>query len=137
MSSTGSDGMGFIVSTCHYKKNPIVVASIPLTIALLLRYDTSMIELNIDTSEFMDFFRQNDVKVIGIFGSAARGEATYQSDIDLLVEFSKRKSLLDLVALERKISAIFGKKVDLLTEAALSPYLRERIKKDLHILYEA
>ena len=129
--------MGFIVSTCHYKKNPIVVASIPLTIALLLRYDTSMIELNIATSEFMDFCRQNDVKVIGIFGSAARGEATDQSDIDLLVEFSKRKSLLDLVALERKISAIFGKKVDLLTEAALSPYLRERIKKDLHILYEA
>jgi len=96
-----------------------------------------MIELNIATSEFMDFCRQNDVKVIGIFGSAARGEATDQSDIDLLVEFSKRKSLLDLVALERKISAIFGKKVDLLTEAALSPYLRERIKKDLHILYEA
>jgi predicted nucleotidyltransferase len=44
---------------------------------------------------------------------------------------------LDLVALERKISAILGKKVDLLTEAALSPYLRERIKKDLQILYEA
>jgi uncharacterized protein len=94
-----------------------------------------MIELNIATSEFMDLCRQNDVKIISMFGSAARGEATEQSDIDLLVEFSKRKSLLDLVALERKI-AIFGKKVDLLTEAALSPYLREGIKKDLQILYE-
>jgi predicted nucleotidyltransferase len=96
-----------------------------------------MIGLNIATAEFMDLCRQNDVKVISIFGSAARGEATDQSDIDLLVEFSKRKSLLDLVSLERKISAIFGKKVDLLTEAALSPYIRERIRKDLQIVYEA
>jgi uncharacterized protein len=96
-----------------------------------------MIELNFATTELIDLCRQNDVKTIGVFGSAARGEATDKSDIDLLVEFSKRKSLLDLVALERKISAIFGKKVDLLTEAALSPYLREQIKKDLRILYEA
>jgi uncharacterized protein len=103
----------------------------------LIRYDTNMEDLNIATPEFMDLCRLNDVKVISVFGSTARGEATEHSDIDLLVEFSERKSLLDLVALERKISEIFGKKVDLLTEAALSPYLRERIKKELHILYEA
>ena len=92
-----------------------------------------MIELNIATTEFLDLCRRNDVKTIGLFGSAARGEATEQSDVDMLVEFSRRKSLLDLVALERKISELFGKKVDLLTEAALSPYLREQIKKDLQI----
>ena len=67
----------------------------------------------------------------------ARGEATDQSDIDLLVYFSKRKSLLALVALERQLSTALGRKVDLLTEAAISPYLRERIKRELQVIYEA
>jgi hypothetical protein len=67
----------------------------------------------------------------------ARGEAGEASDIDLLVEFSRRKSLLALVSLERMISAALGRKVDLLTEAAISPYLRDRIKNELQVIYEA
>jgi len=57
--------------------------------------------------------------------------------IDLLLKFSKRKSLLSLVKLERELSASIGRKIDLLTEASISPYLRDRIKKELRILYEA
>ena len=96
-----------------------------------------MVALPFDTEKLIDICRQNDVSKISIFGSMARGEANEQSDIDLLVEFSKRKSLLALVALERKISAALGRKVDLLTEAAISPYLRDSIKRDLRIVYEA
>ena len=90
-----------------------------------------------DVKTLVDICRQNDVTRIGVFGSAARGEATEGSDIDLIVEFSKRKSLLAVVALERKISAVIGRKVDLLTEAALSPYLRGRILQELQVIYEA
>ncbi len=90
-----------------------------------------------DTNKLIAICRQNDVAKIGVFGSMARGEFNDQSDVDLLVEFSKRKSLLALVALERQISVALGKKVDLLTEAAISPYLRDRIKRDLRIIYEA
>lgn len=96
-----------------------------------------MVALPFDTSKLIEICRQNDVAKVGIFGSMARGEADDQSDVDLLVEFSKRKSLLALVALERQISAALGRKVDLLTEAAISPYLRDRIKRDLQIIYEA
>ncbi len=95
-----------------------------------------MVALPFDTSKLIEICRQNDVAKVGIFGSMARGEADDQSDVDLLVEFSKRKSLLALVALERQISAALGRKVDLLTEAAISPYLRDRIKRDLQIIYE-
>ena len=77
--------------------------------------------LPFNTSTLIEICRQNDVAELSIFGSMARGEASEQSGIDLLVEFSKRKSLLSLVALERKISAALGRKVDLLTEAAVSP----------------
>ena len=92
--------------------------------------------LPFDTRKLIEICRQNDVTKIGVFGSMARGEADEQSDIDLLIEFSKRKSLLALVALERQLSTALGKKVDLLTEAALSPYLRDRIKRDLRPIYE-
>lgn len=96
-----------------------------------------MASLPFDVAPLIDICRENDVSKVGVFGSMARGEASAQSDVDLLVEFSKRKSLLALVALERKISSAIGRKVDLLTEAALSPYLRERILGDLQVIYEA
>jgi predicted nucleotidyltransferase len=50
---------------------------------------------------------------------------------------SQSGSLLALVALERQLSNALGRRVDLLTEAALSPYLRERIKREVRIIYEA
>jgi uncharacterized protein len=96
-----------------------------------------MISLPLDMSELTEICRRNDVSMLGIFGSVARGEATAQSDVDLLVEFSKRKSLLSVISLERQLSGALGRKVDLLTEAALSPYLRSRILRDLRVIYEA
>ena len=83
----------------------------------------------------IDICRQHDVSMIGVFGSMARGEAKKQSDIDLIVRFSKRKSLLAVVRLERELSEALGRKVDLLTEAALSPYLRERILNEMRVVY--
>jgi predicted nucleotidyltransferase len=90
-----------------------------------------------DTNKLIEICRQNDVKKVGIFGSMARGESTLQSDVDLLIEFSKKKSLLSMVSLERKMSSAIGRKVDLLTERSISPYLRDRIHKDIKIIYEA
>ena len=88
-------------------------------------------------ADLIELCRQNDVKQLSLFGSMARGDETPHSDMDLLVEFSKRKSLLALVALERQFSLLFGREVDLLTEAAISPYLRNRIKQDARVLYAA
>ena len=51
--------------------------------------------------------------------------------------FSKPISLLRVTALEQQLSEALGRKVDLLTEAAISPYLQERIKRDLKVIYEA
>ena len=96
-----------------------------------------MVTLPFDTNRLIEICRQNDATRIGVFGSMARGEATAQSDIDLLVEFSKRKSLLSMVGLERQLAHTLGRKVDLLTEAAISPYLRDRIKREVQVIYEA
>jgi predicted nucleotidyltransferase len=89
-----------------------------------------------DVSRLIDICRQNDVSLVGIFGSMTCGEARKKSDIDLIVRFSKRKSLLALVRLERKLSEALGRKVDLLTEAAISPYLRDQVLKEMQVVYQ-
>jgi uncharacterized protein len=96
-----------------------------------------MSSLPLDTNKLIEICRRNDVSMLGVFGSVARGEASAQSDVDLLVRFSGRKSLLAVVSLERQLSDALGRKVDLLTEGAISPYLRAPILRDLKVIYEA
>lgn len=90
-----------------------------------------------DIKTLVEICKANDVAMVGVFGSMARGEAKEDSDIDLLVRLTRPKSLLSLVALERKLADALGRRVDLLTENALSPYLRDRILGELQVLYAA
>ncbi len=75
-------------------------------------------------------------KKVSIIGSYARGEQNPESDLDIIVEFSERKSLLDIVGIEQELSETLGIKVDLLTEKSISPYLIDRIKKEMMVIYE-
>ena len=79
--------------------------------------------------------KKNDISFLGLFGSYARGEQKEGSDMDFLASFSIRKSLLDLVRIERDLSGIIGVKVDLFTEKSISPYLVDKIKKEVKPLY--
>ena len=84
------------------------------------------------------FCRRHHIGRLGIFGSAARGEAGDGSDIDLLVEFKAGApaSLFDMVRMQDELSRLFGRKVDLATSAVLeNPYRRRTILKDLRELY--
>ncbi len=74
-------------------------------------------------------------KKISLFGSYARGEEKQKSDIDLIVEFKGKKSLLDLVRIENEVSKKIGRKIDLLTEKSISPYILERIAGERKVLY--
>ena len=71
--------------------------------------------------------RRHDVSKASFFGSVASGEATEESDIDLLVKFEGDKSLLDLVGLKIELEELLGRKVDVLTYDSLHPLLRDRI----------
>ena len=74
---------------------------------------------------------------IGIFGSYAREEDSDASDIDILVSFRDTPSLLDLARIQRELSNVLGKKVDVVTESALkNKKLRQYIYKDLQIIFE-
>lgn len=90
---------------------------------------------DLNTDQLIIICQRHDASFLGVFGSFARGEATLASDLDLVVRFATRKSLLALVRLERELSEALGRKVDVLTEASISPYLRDRIKAETTVLY--
>ncbi|MFN0149748.1 MAG: type VII toxin-antitoxin system MntA family adenylyltransferase antitoxin [bacterium] len=91
----------------------------------------------INTGRLVELCRDRGATMVALFGSVARGDAGPDSDIDLIVRFSEPKSLLSLVRMEREIAEALGRKVDLLTEGAISPHLRAAIERDTRVLYEA
>lgn len=86
--------------------------------------------------KIVSILKSHGVKRIAIFGSYVRGDFKKDSDIDVIVEFSERKSLLDIVGIEQEVSKAVGIKVDLLTEKSISPYLIDRIKKEMMVIHE-
>lgn len=91
----------------------------------------------IDTQTIVRICRAGGAIHVALFGSMARDEAGPDSDVDVIVRFGEPISLMALVRLERELSEALGRDVDLLTEAAISPYLRERIVREQKVLYDA
>lgn len=77
--------------------------------------------------KIIDILRKNGVKRASFFGSIVRGEMTEDSDVDLLVEFEGRRSLLDLAHLKNELEDAVNRRVDLLTYKSIHPLLKDRI----------
>jgi len=73
---------------------------------------------------------QHGAHNVRLFGSVARGEASPTSDIDLLVKMDRGRSLLDLIELSQELESFLHRKVDILTDEGLSPYLAQRIQAE-------
>ncbi len=89
-----------------------------------------------EKEKIVEICKRNDIEFCALFGSFARGEAGEDSDIDLLVRFSKRIGLFEFVGIGQELEEALKRKVDLATEDCLSPYIRENVLRDLHVIYE-
>jgi len=65
-----------------------------------------------------------------VFGSFARGEEHQDSDVDVLVDLEPGRDLLDIVAIKQDLEALLGRRVDVVTERAVSPYIRAAVLKE-------
>ena len=76
--------------------------------------------------------RAAGIRRLSLFGSVARGDDEADSDVDLAAEFDPeaRMDLFRLVALERRVAEILGRRVDLLPEPVEKPRLRANIERD-------
>lgn len=70
-------------------------------------------------------------EIIGIFGSYARGEQNSRSDVDVLVRFDKGATLFDLVGLSDYLENLLGIPVDVVSEKALHPMMRDDVLNEL------
>jgi predicted nucleotidyltransferase len=70
-----------------------------------------------------------NVKEIGIFGSYVNGNYNKESDVDILVEFSKPVGLIKFIKLEEYLKDLLGIKVDLVLRDGIKPALRSNILK--------
>ncbi len=84
--------------------------------------------------KILNALRENDVRHASFFGSVVRGELTNESDIDILVEFRGKKSLLDLVGLKLELEELLKREVDVLTYNSLHPLLKDRILREQEVI---
>jgi predicted nucleotidyltransferase len=100
-----------------------------------------LVPTNISTRNDLRWLREHRRAIVGcaaehgahnvrVFGSTVTGHAAPDSDVDLLVEMDHGRSLLDLVGLWQDLEDLLGRSVDVLSDAGLSPHLREQIYAD-------
>lgn len=76
------------------------------------------------------------VKTIGIFGSAVKNSRAKDSDIDILVEFSRIPDMFEYIKLEEFLSSLLCSRVDLVTKNALKPLIKEAILKETAYIWK-
>jgi len=92
-----------------------------------MRRDEAFAILKSHKQELIKF----DVKSLAIFGSVARDEAGPESDVDILVEFSKTPLFDGYMELKFFLEDLLGRSVDLVTRDALKPRIRPYVEKEL------
>ena len=96
------------------------------------------VKLAIPRAELAELCRRNHIPRLALFGSVLRDDFTADSDVDALVEFEPgRTPGLGFFRIQRELSWLLGRKVDLNTPADLSPYFREEVLAEAEVLYDA
>jgi predicted nucleotidyltransferase len=95
--------------------------------------------ITIPEERIVAFCRRNQVRSLALFGSVLREDFTANSDVDVLVEFEPgaRVGFLALGRMQRELSALFGRPVDLVPRDGLKPMVREEVLPSAEVLYAA
>jgi hypothetical protein len=87
--------------------------------------------------QIQNYFKTQPVLKAYLFGSYVRGEATEESDVDLLVELDYSQRIgLRYVQMILDLEDLLHKKVDLVSEEGLSKYIRPYIEAEKQLIYE-
>jgi predicted nucleotidyltransferase len=93
--------------------------------------------LEIPYAELATYCQNNQIAYLALFGSAVRDELRPDSDVDLLVEFdaSARIGFLALARMQRELSALFQRPVDLVPRSGLKPVIRDDVLRSARVIY--
>jgi hypothetical protein len=94
--------------------------------------------IDLPREELAEFCRRNHIRRLALFGSVLRGDFRPDSDVDVLVEFDQQHVPgLRFFGLQRELSELLGRNVDLHTPQFLSPYFRDRVLREAASQYDA
>lgn len=93
--------------------------------------------IDIPKEKIAAFCKRHRIRKLSLFGSALRDDFRPDSDVDFLVEFKPGHAVgyISLAAMERELSEMLGRKVDLRTAAELSSYFREEVVRSAEVQY--
>ena len=89
-----------------------------------------------DSGRLAAFCRDNGIVRLRMFGSAARGDERPDSDVDLIADFGSPVGFFELIRAEDELASFFGRPVDLLTEGAISPFMRDTVFESAQTIFE-
>ncbi len=89
-----------------------------------------------DENRLAAFCRHHGITRLRLFGSAVRGEERPDSDIDLIADFGVPIGFFELIRAENALAEFFGRPVDLLTEPALSRFMRDAVLESAQVIFD-
>jgi hypothetical protein len=95
------------------------------------RTNITLSDLRTRRDEILKLAEKHGATHVRVFGSLARGEATPESDVDLLVSVREGVSMFDLVGLWQDLQALLGCEVSLVTDGIPDSRFLGRIEPDL------
>ena len=94
--------------------------------------------ISIPKKELPAFCRRHHIRRLALFGSVLRDDFGPDSDVDVLVEFEPGHTPgLAFFAIQRELSELFGRNVDLNTPGCLSRYFRDEVLAEAEVEYDA
>ncbi len=89
------------------------------------------------TQQIAEYFKTQPVLKAWLFGSFARGEQTADSDIDILVNYDRSQpiGLLKIANMSADLEDLLGRKVDLVEEKMLFPWVEQSVNDDKQLIY--
>lgn len=87
-------------------------------------------------SKITPVLKKYRVEYAGLFGSAARGQDTLNSDVDILVSIERPMGIYEFIGLQFDLEKVLERKVDLVSRRAINKYVKPYIEKDLVSIYE-
>jgi predicted nucleotidyltransferase len=95
--------------------------------------------IEVPKEKVAEFCRRHHIRKLALFGSVLREDFRPDSDVDVLVEFEAGHTvgLIRIAGIERELSEIVGRKVDLRTPQDLSRYFREEVVRSAEVQFAA
>ena len=101
--------------------------------------ESSKVKIRIPKKELAEFCHRYQVQKMALFGSVLRKDFREESDVDVLVSFqpSARIGFITFSRMQRELSAIFKRPVDLVPMEGLKPIIRDSVLSNIEVVYAA